>query len=91
MVGALAVGTGLGPVWEIVPAALGGGMLHENVVVAADEVVMVVEVVESEPEETDVADGGGSLVAGAGAGCWILWPMRSRVWVRASGVCARVP
>ena len=47
-------------------------MLDEDVVVVADEVVPVVEVVESEVEETDVGDGAGSRAAGAGAGCWVM-------------------
>ena len=38
----------------------------------ADEVVVVVDAVELEAEERDVGDGGGSRVAGAGAGCWVL-------------------
>ena len=58
-------------------------------VVAVDEVVVVVVVVESEAEEKDAGDGGGSWTAGAGAGCWVLRLMRTRVPVRASGVCAR--
>ena len=44
-----------------------------------------------EAEETDVADSGGSRTGRAGAGCWVLWAMRARVWVRASGVCAHSP
>ena len=56
-----------------------------------DEVVVVVEVVESEAEDNDGGEAGGSWAAGAGAGCWILWVMRTRVWVRASGLCARFP
>ena len=39
----------------------------------------------------DVAGGGGSQTAGAGAGCWVFWALRTRVRVRASGVCARFP
>ena len=66
-------------------------MLDEDVVVEMDEVVVVVQVVESEAEETDVGDSGGFRTVGAGAGCWVLWAMRTRVQVRASGVCARFP
>ena len=51
---------------------LGVGVLDEDVVVVADEVVVVVEVVESEAGERDVGDGGGSWVAGLGVGCWVL-------------------
>ena len=106
--GAPAVGTGLGARLGDFARGLGGGVLDEDVVVEVDEVVVVVEVVESEAEETDVGDGGGSRVelevegtdmahpggsrmAGAGVGCWVLWAMRKRVRVRASGVCARFP
>ena len=84
------------------------GVLVGGVVVEIDEVVVVVEVVESDAEETDVGggwgsrveseveqtdvgDGGGSQTAAAGVGCWVLWAMRVRVRVRASGVCARFP
>ena len=35
-------------------------MLNEDVVLEVDEVVVVLEVMESEQEETDVGDGGGS-------------------------------
>ena len=52
--------------------ALGAGVLDKDVVVVADEVVVVVEVVESEAEERAVWDGGGSWAAGAGVGCWVL-------------------
>ena len=62
-----------------------------DVVSEVDEVVVVVEVVELGAEETDVGDGGGSRTAGAGAGCWVLWAKRTRVWVWASSVCARFP
>ena len=47
-------------------------MLDEDVVVVADEMVVVVEVVESEAEERAVGDGGGPWAAGAGVGCWVL-------------------
>ena len=60
--GLLAVGAGLG-------ARLGGvprGLLDEDVVVVVDEVVLGVEVVESEAEERAVGDGGGSWASGAG-------------------------
>ena len=43
-----------------------GGVLDEDVVVAVDEVVVVVEVVESEAEERAVGDGGRSWASGAG-------------------------
>ena len=39
------------------PRGLGGGVLDEDVVVMVDEVVVVVEVVESEAEERAVGDG----------------------------------
>ena len=70
--GGLAVGTGLGGCLGGFPRGLGGGVLDKDVVVVADEVVLVVEVVELEAEETDVGDGGGSWAAGAGAVCWVL-------------------
>ena len=41
-------------------------MLDEDVVVAMDEVVVVVEVVKAEAEERAVGDGGGSWASGAG-------------------------
>ena len=44
-------------------------MLDEVVAVAVDEVIAVVEVVESEAEEKEARDGRGSCTAGAGAGC----------------------
>ena len=86
---------------------LGVGVLGDDVEVVVDEVVVVVEVVESEAEETDVGDGGrsqpesevevtdvadtrASLTVGAGAGCWVVWAMRTKVRVWASGVCARL-
>ena len=64
-------------------------MLADGMVVEMDEVVVVVKVVESEAEETDVGDGGGSQTAATGAGCWVLSAMRTRAWVRALVVCAR--
>ena len=91
MAGGLAVGTGLGARLGDFPRGSGGGVLNEDVVVAADEVVVVVEVVESEAEETDVGDGKWSGAAGAGAGCCLLWVMRRRVRVTASGVGAHCP
>ena len=60
-------------------------------VVAAAEMVVVVEVVESEAEETDVADGGGSRTMEAGAGCLVLWVTRRRLRVRALADCERCP
>ena len=66
-------------------------MLDEDVVVLVDEVVVVVEVVESEAEERAVGDVGGPWASGAGVGCWVLQVARTRVWVRAPGVCARFP
>ena len=66
-------------------------MLDQDVVLVADEVVVVVEVIESEAGETDVRDGGGSRTAWAGAGYWVLWVMGRRVWVPASAVWARFP
>ena len=62
----LAVGTGLGDRLGGVLRGLGGGVLDEDVVVAVDEVVVVVEVVESEAEERAVGDCGGSWASGAG-------------------------
>ena len=58
--GLLAVVAGLGACLGGVPRGLGGGVLDEDVVVVVDEVVAVVEVVESEAEERAVGDGGGS-------------------------------
>ena len=57
--GLLAVGAGFGARLGGVPRGLGGGVLDEDVVV-------VVEVVESEAEERAVGDGGGSWASGAG-------------------------
>ena len=91
MAGALVVGTGLGACLGGFPRGLGAGVLEQHVVVAADEVVAVSEVLESEAAEKDVRGGGRSQKAGAGTGCWVLWVMRERVRVRASGVCARFP
>ena len=64
--GLLAMGAGLGAHLGGVPRGLGGGVLDEDVVVVVDEVVMVVEVVDSEAEERAVGDGGGSWASGAG-------------------------
>ena len=64
--GLLAVGVGLGARLGGVPRSLEGGVLDENVVVVADEVVVVVEVVEWEAGERAVGDGGGSWASGAG-------------------------
>ena len=89
--GLLAVGTGLGARLGGFLRSLGGGVMDEDVVVVVDEVVVVVEVVESEAEERAVGDGGGPWAAGAGVGCWVLRVVRTRVWVRAPGVCARFP
>ena len=58
-------------------------------VVVVDELVVVVEVLESEAEERAVGDGGGPWAAGAGVGCWVLRVVGTRVRVRAPGVCAR--
>ena len=90
-VGLLAVGAGLGARFGGVPRGLGVGVLDEHVVVVVDEVVVVVEVVESEAEKRAVGDGGGPWVSGAGIGWWILQGARTRVRVRAPGVCARFP
>ena len=70
--GLLAVGKGLGARLGGFPRGLGGGVLDEDVVVVADEVVMAVEVVESEAEERAVGDGGWPWAAGAGVRCWVL-------------------
>ena len=88
-VGLLVVGTGLGACLGGFPRGLGGGVLDEDVVVVADEMVMVVEVAESEAEERTVGDGGGPWAAGVGIGCWVLRVVRTRGRVRAPGVCAR--
>ena len=89
--GALAGGTGLGARLGGFACGLGGAVLDEDVVVVADEVVVVVEVVESEAEGKDVGDGRGSWTVQAGAGCLVLWVIRTRMRVRASGVCVRFP
>ena len=68
----LAVGTGYVACLGGFTRGLVGGVLDEDVVVVADEVVVVVNVVELDAEETDVGDGRGSRAAGAGAGCWVL-------------------
>ena len=89
--GLLAVGAGLGARWGGVPRGLRGGVLDEDVAVTVDEVVVVVEVVESEAEERAVGDGGGPWASGAGLGYWVLQVARTRVLVPAPGVCARFP
>ena len=89
--GLLAVGTGWGARLGDFPRGLGGGILDEDVVVVVDEVVVVVEVVESEADERAVGDGGGPWASGAGVGCWVSQVARTRVRVRAPGVCARFP
>ena len=89
--GLLTVGTGLGARWGGFSRGSGGGVRDEDVVVVADEVVVMVEVVESEAEERAVGDSGGPCAAGAGVGCWVLRVMRTRVRVQAPGVCARFP
>ena len=89
--GLLAVGTGFGAGLGGVPRGLGGGVLDEDVVVVSDEVVVLVEVVKSEAEERAVGDGGGPWASGVGVGCWVLQVARTRVRVRAPGVCARFP
>ena len=65
-VGLLAVGAGLGASLGGVPRGRGGGVLDEDVVLVVDEVVVVVEVVESEAEERAVGDRGGSWAFGGG-------------------------
>ena len=89
--GLLAVGTGLMARLGGPPRDLGGGVLDEDVVVVVDEVVVVVDVVQSEAEGRAVGDGGGPWASGAGVGCWVLQVARTRVRVRAPGVCARFP
>ena len=64
--GLLAVWSGLEARLGGVPRGLGGGVLDKDMVVVVDEVVVVVEVVESEAEERAVGDGGGSWASGAG-------------------------
>ena len=87
--GLLAVGTGFGARLGGFPRGLGGGVLDEDVVVVVDEVVVVVEVVESEAEERALGDSGGPWASGSGVGCWVMRVVRTRVRVRAPGVCAR--
>ena len=89
--GLLVEGTGLGACLGGFPSGLGGGVLDEDLVVVADEVVVVLEVVESEAEERPVGDGVGPWAAGACVGCWVLQVVRTRGRVRARGVCARFP
>ena len=71
--GALAVGTGFGARLGDFPRSLGAGVLDKDVVVATDEVVVVVDVVESEAEKTDVGDSGG--VTDGEGGSWMLGPV----------------
>ena len=66
------VGTGFGAGLRGFPRGFGGGVLDEEVVLVVDEVVVVVEVVESEAGERAVGDGGGPWAAGAGIGCCVL-------------------
>ena len=47
-------------------------MLDEGVLVEVNKVGVVVEVAESDAEDTDVGDGGGSRTAGARAICRVL-------------------
>ena len=89
--GLLAVETGLGARLGGFPCSLGGGVPDEDVVVVVDEMVVVVRVVESEAEGRAVGDGGGPWASSAGVGCWVLQVVRTRVRVRAPGVCARFP
>ena len=89
--GLLAVGAGFGARLGGVPRGLGAGVLDEDVEVVLDEVVVVVEVMESEAEERAVGDGGGPWASGAGVGCWVLQVARTRVRVWVPGVCARFP
>ena len=89
--GLLAVGADFGAPFGGVPRGLGGGVLDEDVVVVVDEVVVVVEIVESEADERAVGDGGGPWASGAGVECWVLQVGKTRVRVRAPGVCARFP
>ena len=105
--GAPAMGRGLEACLGDFAPSLRAGVLGDDVEVVVDELVVVVEVVESEAEETDVGDGGrsqpesevevtdvadtrASLTVGAGVGCSVLWAMRTKVRVWASGVCARL-
>ena len=89
--GLLAVGAGLGARLGGFPRGLGGGVLDEDVVVVVEELVVLVEVVESEAQERAVGDSGGPWASGAGVGCRVLQVARTRVRVRAPGVCARFP
>ena len=59
-----------------VPRGFGGGLLGEAVIVEVDEVVVVVEVVESEAEETYVGEG-------RGLGCQRR--LRRQAWGNAGG------
>ena len=89
--GLLAVATVLDARLGGSPRGLGGGMLDEDVAVVVGELVVVVEVVESEAERRAVGDGGGPWASGAGVGCWVLREVRTRVQVRAPGVRSRFP
>ena len=89
--GLLAVGKGLGARLGGFPRGLGSGVLDEDVVVVVDEVVVVVEFVESEAEERAVGDGGGPWASGAGVECLVLQVARTRMRIQAPGVCARFP
>ena len=65
-------GDGFGVPFGRFSSGFGGGVLDWDVVVVTEEAVVVVEVVESEAEETDMQDSGGSRAAGAGARCSVL-------------------
>ena len=88
--GAPAVETGSGAIADGVAGGLGGCVLDEGVVMEVDEVVVVVEVVESAAEQMDIGDGGGSRagsdaeetdmgdgrgVPDGGGGRWLLGPV----------------
>ena len=89
--GLLAAATGLGARLGGFPRGFGDGVLDEDVVVVVDEVVAVMEVVESEAEERAVGDSGRPWAAGAGVACWVLQVVRTRVRARKPDVCARFP
>ena len=102
--GVPAAGTGFAARLGGVARGLGGGDLDERVVVEMDEVVVVVEVVESEAQEMDVAGGGGSWVEseveemklGYGRGCQMAgagvgcWVLLGRPWLVWVAACARL-
>ena len=69
--GVARVGDGFGGRLGGFPRGLRGGVLDEDVLVVADEVVVVLEVVESEAEDRAVGDGGEPWAAEAGVGCWV--------------------